>query len=95
MSGSDKTVATIVPGTGEDGDLTAGRQSCGDSLSDGAAGIFHQGQAGKTACYCQPIGFGHFGSGEDLDHFTGTISERLIAQTRYNALLARLTLTTF
>jgi len=94
MSRDDVSVSAIVSRPAQDRHA-ARLEARPDPLRDGAAGIFHQGQTGKTAGYGQAVSFGHLGIGEDLDHCTGTISERLIARTPHNALLARLTLTTF
>ena len=63
----DKAVAAVVAGPGHNHHATA-LQHGADRVGDRPAGIFHQLDAGSAAGDGQPVGFCHFGRGEEFDH---------------------------
>ena len=67
MPRRDKAVAAVIAGPGHDHHAAA-LQHGADRIGHRAAGILHQLDAGGAAGDGQPVGFGHFGSGEQFDH---------------------------
>ncbi len=67
MARGDKAVAAVVAGPRHNHHAPARPQRRG-SVGDGAAGILHQLDAGHAAGDGEPVGFGHFGIGEEFDH---------------------------
>jgi hypothetical protein len=64
---SDKAVAAVVAGAGDDEDPPLGDEAGGD-LGDRAAGGFHEVDAGDAAGDGAAVGLGHLGGGEELVH---------------------------
>ncbi len=46
-----------------------------DHISNGAAGVFHQGDSSNPAGDRAAVGLGHFGGGEQFDHRPQTNAE--------------------
>ena len=71
----DKAVAAVVARPGDDDDparRTGWRSR--HRVGDRAAGAFHQLDAGVPAGDRQPVGLGHFGGGQQLDHAAARIA---------------------
>ena len=56
----DETVAAVIAGTAQDGDVPGVGKPARDLFGDGAAGILHQGRAGDAARDGERVGAPHF-----------------------------------
>jgi hypothetical protein len=66
----NETVAAIVAGTAQHGDIRSGRPQRGCRVRDGCARRFHQSHAGSAGSRRQPVRPGHLLVCEKYDHPT-------------------------
>ncbi len=85
QSRGNETVATVIARPCDNDDPAAGRMARGHRLGHGAAGALHELAAGGTAGNRQPVGVGHFRSGQKLKHAASRITKA--AQCEYGLLL--------
>ncbi len=70
-----KSIAAVVAGTGDDHHARAERMAR-DRVGDRAPRLVHQRHAGDPARNGEPVAFGHFVRGEELDHGNGAEPSR-------------------
>ena len=66
--GSDEAVAAVVAGAAQNKDGGAGGDQGGGSVGDGAAGVFHEREAGDIKGDGALVGLAHFRGGQQLVH---------------------------
>ncbi len=68
MARGDETVAAVIAGTAQDGDVAGVREAARDFFGNGAARVLHQRRAGNAARDGERVGARHFLGRQKLNH---------------------------